>query len=254
MAESLKDLQMGVTVSVLGCGDAFASGGRLHACFYVRSHAGGVLIDCGATVLTSLARYGVPLEDIDTVLISHFHGDHYGGLPFLLLRCGVEERRKPLTIVTPPGGERRVTELLALLYPDTDGWKGLDLRFMTYPEASQFLDVPGARVAAYPVVHTPAACPHGLRIEIGDRLLAYSGDTAWTPVLATLAQDADLFICECNFYGLKSETHLDYATFVEHEHMLSCKRVLLTHWGNEMLARAAEIKHELAREGMQIVL
>lgn len=245
---------MYVTVSVLGCGDAFASGGRLHSCFYVRSPAGGVLIDCGATVLTSLARHAVALDDIDTVLISHFHGDHYGGLPFLLLRYGVAERRKPLTIVTPPGGKQRVTDLLDLLYPETDGWKSLDLRFLTYLEAGQLLEVPGARVAAYPVIHTPAAFPHGLRVEVGNRLLAYSGDTSWTQVLATLAQDADLFICECNFFDLKSETHLDYVTLVNNEHLLSCKRLLLTHLGDEMLARAAEIKYELASEGMQIAL
>lgn len=245
---------MEVTVSVLGCGDAFASGGRLHACFYVKSEAGGLLLDCGATVLTSLARHDVSLDDISTVLISHFHGDHYGGLPFLLLRCGVQQRTKPLTIVSPPGCEQRVTALLDLLYPDTDGWKALDLRFVDYPATGQFLDIPGGRVAAYPVVHTAAAHPHGLRLIVGDKIIGYSGDTSWTPVLATLAQDADLFICECNFYDLKSDTHLDYHTFLDNEHHLSCKRLLLTHLGEEMLARSATLRHPVAQEGLQITL
>src|SRR5690554_2649033 len=142
---------MKTTVTVLGCGDAFASGGRLHACFYVRSGDAGLLVDCGASVLTSLKWHGVALEDIDTVLISHFHGDHYGGLPYLLLECGVRQRTKPLTIITPPGGQQRVAALLDLLYPQTDGWRTLDLRFVQYLENSEWLDVPGGRVAAFPV-------------------------------------------------------------------------------------------------------
>lgn len=245
---------MKTTVTVLGCGDAFASGGRLHACFYVQHENAGLLIDCGATVLTSLKRHGVALDEIDTVLISHFHGDHYGGLPYLLLECGVRQRTKPLTIATPPGGQQRVAALLDLLYPQTDAWKTLDLRFVEYLENSQWMDVPGARVAAFPVEHIEASCPHGLRLEIGGKVIGYSGDTGWTPVLADIAQDADLFICECNFYDTKSDTHLDYQTLLAHERELSCKQLLLTHLGEGMLARAGELAHGIAREGMQIGL
>lgn len=245
---------MATEVRVLGCGDAFASGGHLHACFYLKNEDTGVLVDCGATVLTSLKRYNVSLDDIDTILISHFHGDHYGGLPYFLLESGVRKRIKPLTIVTPPGGEQRVMELLELLYPETDAWKALDLRFDHYAEDTLPLDIPGARVMAYPVVHSAASKPHGLRIEIGGKIVGYSGDTGWTPTLGEIAQHADLFICECNFYDLKLDGHLDYLTLLEHDGLLSYRRILLTHLGEGMLARLDELRHPYAREGMEVVL
>lgn len=242
------------TFQVLGSGDAFASGGRLHSCFYLKTDTTGILIDCGATVLTSLKQHGVQLDDIDTVLISHFHGDHYGGLPYFLLACGVHGRTKPLTIVTPEGGKQRIEALLALLYPKTDTWRSLDLHFVEFRQSASSLNISEARVRAYPVYHSEASKPHGLRIEINGKIIGYSGDTSWTPALVDIAQDADLFVCECNFHDEKIEGHLDYDTLINNEHLLSHRRILLTHLGETMLERLDELKHPYAVEGMEIVL
>lgn len=243
---------MGTSVHVLGCGDAFSSGGRLHACFYIKGRSEGVLLDCGATVLASLKRHHVSLDDIDTIIISHFHGDHYGGLPYFLLEAGIRKRGKPLTIVTPKGGQQRVAALLDLLYPETDSWKSLNLKFIYFDDSPLILDL--LRICAYPVIHSAATMPHGLRIEIDGKIIAYSGDTGWTHTLTDIARDADLFICECNFYETTSETHLDYATFKAHDHLLAYKQILLTHMGDDMLSRLGDLNHQHAYEGMEIKL
>jgi ribonuclease BN (tRNA processing enzyme) len=76
---------MVMLLQALGCGDAFGSGGRFHTCFHVSARVVSFLVDCGASALIAMRRFGVDPNTIRTVLISHLHGDHFGGLPFLLL-------------------------------------------------------------------------------------------------------------------------------------------------------------------------
>src|SRR5207302_8674683 len=98
-----------VTVRFLGCGDAFGSGGRFQTCFLVRSDTARFLIDCGASSLIAMNRFGVDPAEIDLILLSHLHGDHYGGLPFFLLDAQILRRRtRPLVIAGPPGLRKRL--------------------------------------------------------------------------------------------------------------------------------------------------
>ena len=69
----------------LGSGDAFGSGGRFNMCILVESEATRFLVDCGASSLIAMKRLGVSPNSIDTILITHLHADHFGGLPFFIL-------------------------------------------------------------------------------------------------------------------------------------------------------------------------
>lgn len=66
-----------VELTVIGCGDAFGSGARSHACFYVKAPHCGLLLDCGASAIPGLKKYGISIHDIDTVLITSFHTGEY---------------------------------------------------------------------------------------------------------------------------------------------------------------------------------
>ena len=85
----------------VGCGDAFGSGGRYNTCFHVTGQNVNFLIDCGASVAAGpeAARH-IARDDIDLILITHFHGDHFAGLPFLLLDAQFSRR-------VPAAGDRR---------------------------------------------------------------------------------------------------------------------------------------------------
>ncbi|WP_442591361.1 MBL fold metallo-hydrolase [Pedobacter sp. AW31-3R] len=239
------------SLRILGCGDAFASGGQFHTCFYLHTPKAGVLIDCGATVLQSLKKFEVKPEDIDVILITHLHGDHYGGLPYFLMDAAVNKRQKKLTIVTPPTGEARIKALLDLLYPASDKTEKLPVEFLAYAP-DQVIRLAGIQVKAFPVVHSQAALSHGLRITIGDKILSYSGDTSWTENLVPLSEGADLFICECNFYHTSTPTHLNYLKLIAEIPRLTCKQILLTHLSEEMLKELPKIELPVAREGMVI--
>src|SRR5437667_6424224 len=106
-----------VRVTVLGSGDAFGSGGRLHSAYLVETPRHTFLLDCGPTILQSLKRSGRDPGAVDFVLLSHLHGDHFGGLPFLFMEYRFEEpRSRPLAVYGPPGTERRVRGLFAALF------------------------------------------------------------------------------------------------------------------------------------------
>lgn len=243
----------GVKLKVIGCGDAFGSGGRLNTCFYVDVDSTRFLVDCGASSLPGLKQRGIQVDDIDAIVISHFHGDHYGGVPFVLLDAAVNGRTKKFQIISPVGGQRRIATLLDLLYPGTEVLGKLDMEFLEY-NVNEIMDLGSWRLQAFDVIHSERALPHGLRIEVAGKVMAYSGDTSWTDVLFALSERADVFICECNFFDLKVKGHMNYLELESRLAEFSCKRMLLTHFDQQMLDRLDEIKVECLRDGMELVL
>jgi len=239
----------------LGCGDAFSSGGRLHTCFFVRATETSFLIDCGASSLAAMKRAGVTTEDVDAIFITHFHGDHVGGLPFLLLEAQlVSKRQKPLTLAGPPGLKERAHTVMEALFPGTSAREPeFELRFVELPQGER-THVNSVTVTPYSVQHDPAIPCTGLRFEVDGKVLAYSGDTTWTDTLKALARGADLFVCEAYLYAQKTPVHLDYKTILARRQELGAKRVVLTHLSEEMLGRVGKLELETAEDGMRLEL
>ena len=243
-----------VRIRFLGSGDAFGSGGRLQTCILVESNGHSCLVDCGASALIALKGAGVDPNEIDTVLISHLHGDHFGGLPFLVLDGQFSGRFNPLLIAGPPGLRARLTDAMEVFFPGSSGVRRkFEVQLQELPEG-----VPASvgliRVTPYEVLHACGAPPYALRIEINGRVVAYSGDTEWTDRLLTAASGADLFICESYFYEKRVSFHLDYSTLMQHRSELDCKRIVLTHMSSDMLSRLPELEIQAAHDGFEIVL
>lgn len=228
-------------LTVLGCGDAFGSGGRLQTSFLIETANNKILLDCGATILPALHKNGFSSAEIDAVIVTHIHGDHYGGLPFLLLEAAKRyQRSKPLTILGPTGLKERVQQLLPLLYPATeDVFEAFPIHYQAYWQGkNEVLDVV---VEAWEVKHAAGSLPHGVRITHKEKVLAFSGDTAWHENLIPISQDADLFICECNLWTGENPGHISWEVLQQHLPQLSAKEIRLTHLGDEMLAKESEL-------------
>jgi ribonuclease BN (tRNA processing enzyme) len=244
-----------VRLTVLGSGDAFGSGGRLHSAYLVEAPGTTLLVDCGPTVLQALKQMHVPPERLDAVLLSHLHGDHFGGVPFLLMDYRYDSARtRPVVIAGPGDTQRRVCALYAALYersaseppPHPIAWQRVVAREPT--------TVAGVRVTALPVPHAPELECFGYRLEVGGRTIFYSGDTAWTDEFVAQARDVDLFLCECSTWETRLDLHVSYPEIAGRARGLGCKRLVLTHLGREPLARLGEITLECARDGMVIEL
>lgn len=242
-------------IHLFGTGDAFGSGGRLQSCTLIESERGRVLVDCGASALSSLRQHRVDPTTIEAVLLTHLHGDHFGGVPFLLMDAHfASARTAPLVIAGPPGVASRVHDLHEALFPGTSRLPvTFDLRVVDLDPGRPF-DIGEWRVTAHPVAHSNQAVCYGLRLVGDSAALAFSGDTAWTDRLVDLAHDADLFVCECYGYQDAPPGHLDYQTLMSHRERLSCRRLLLTHMGEEMLRRAESLDVETASDGMVVTL
>ena len=238
----------------IGSGDAFGNGGRFQTCFLLEDPgADSVLIDCGATSLTALKAAGKDPNDIAVVVLSHLHGDHFGGLPFLILDGQFRRRERDLTIAGPPGTKDRVERVMELLFPGSlSGRRRFAVDF-TQLEPNNLASIGPVNVTTVEVEQpgTPACA---LRVEYAGRVVAYSGDTAWSDELVELAAGADLFIAEAYFFDRQVPFHLDYATLQANRDRLDCKRIVLTHMSPDMLARASESEFDCAHDGMVIAL
>src|SRR5205085_2898528 len=161
-----------------------------------------VALDFGASSLIALAQQSIEPNSLDAILLTHLHGDHCGGVPFLLIDAMLAARRtRPLTIAGPRDLERRLGAIREALFP------GSHVMTPTFPlswielEPGQPHTILDLVVTPQPARHTVETNPTALRVEVGGRVVAYTGDTEWTEDVARVARDADLLIAECYFYA-----------------------------------------------------
>jgi ribonuclease BN (tRNA processing enzyme) len=237
----------------LGSGDAFGSGGRFNTCFYVRDRLGAFLVDCGASSMVAIRKFRIDPNTIRAILITHLHGDHFGGLPFFILDAQlVSLRTTPLIIAGPPGLRDRLMAAMENFFPGSTKAErsfAVDVRELE-PRVAHNID--GIAITPYVVKHACGAPPFALRLTVDGKVLCYSGDTEWVESLREAAQGADVFVAESYFYDKQVKFHLDFATLARHLPGLGAKRVVLTHMSTDMLARAGETGCEVADDGMVI--
>jgi ribonuclease BN (tRNA processing enzyme) len=239
----------------VGCGDALGSGGRSNTCFHVTGARVNFLIDCGASSLPALKRLEIARDDIDLILITHFHGDHFGGLPFLLLDAQFTRRTRPLVIAGPEGIETRLAQVMEALFEHSSkARQRFDLSVVVLkPEETRTFGA--VNVTPYPVVHGESGGPFlAYRIEAERRIIAYSADTEWTPTLIPAARDADLFIAEAYYFDKVVKNHLSLKTLETHLPDINPKRLILTHMSDDMLGRLDTLAHTTAHDGMIVEL
>jgi ribonuclease BN (tRNA processing enzyme) len=214
-------------------------------------------------VINSIKNFNVDYKDIDAIFITHFHGDHFAGIPFYVIDVRLYDRQKPLYIFGPAGVKKKVTDLMELLYPGTTIIEvgAFPIMFQEYSALPHswgggrgrnllWRDVSGK---VFTVKHSRAARPNCLRFEIEGKVIAYSGDTEWCDALVAASADAGLFICECSH--LKPfEGHMDAETLLANKSKLTCKRLVLTHCGEAVLQDAPNLPFEFAYDGMVIEL
>ncbi len=242
-------------VRFAGTGDAFGTGGRHQTCIHLTGAGQVLLVDCGATSLTALKRLGLDPNAVGAVAVTHLHGDHFGGLPFLILDGQFSGRTAALQVAGPPGTQRRLAQAMETLFPGSSGTRR---RFEV--EVTELApDGPPARlghasVRGWEVDHASGAPALALRVELGGASLAYSGDTAWTPALADAARGADLLVAEAYTFARPIRYHMDYTTLRSHQSELEAERIMLTHMSADMLGRQADSELPGAFDGLVVDL
>jgi ribonuclease BN (tRNA processing enzyme) len=230
-------------LTVVGSGDAFGSGGRFNTCFQVESASATLLIDCGASSLIALRARGIDPDRLDGVVLSHLHGDHFGGLPFFLLDAQhLSRRQRPFVIAGPPGTRARLAAALEVLFPASAATKWRFSWEVIEIEPGRPCDILGNRVVTAEVSHPSGAPSTAIRLSDGSATLAYSGDTEWTEALLPIADGADLLIVECSGYAGRIHYHLTWEILKPRLPDLRARRIMITHMNPTVLARLDEIR------------
>ncbi len=230
-------------LTVIGCGDAFGSGGRFNTCFWLETAKATVVVDFGASSLVALKARGFDHDHIDAIVLSHLHGDHFGGLPFLLLDAQFLRRReRPLLIAGPPGTRARLDQALEVFFPKASANAWRFAWAVQEIEVGRKVDVLGHLVTTTEVKHFSGAPSTALRLGDGQKTFAYSGDTEWVESLTGVADSADLFICECYGYAGRLTGHVTWEILKTRLADLRAKRIMITHMNPTMLDRLDEAK------------
>jgi len=228
-------------LTIVGSGDAFGSGGRFNTCFMVEAGARTVLIDFGASSLVALRAQSIDPNRIDAIILSHLHGDHFGGLPFLLLDAQFLSRRThPLVIAGPPGSRQRIDALLEVFFPRSGGTKWHFPWEVVEIAPGVPAEIAGLTISTTEVIHPSGAPSTAIRLADGQSILAYSGDTEWTEALVQVADGADLFIMECYEYARTVAGHTSWSILKPRIPDLRARRIMITHMNPSMLAQTGE--------------
>lgn len=247
---------MALSLQFIGCGDAFGSGGRFNTCFHLVGEQTNLLIDCGASSLVAMKQLGVDRNAITTIVITHFHADHFGGIPFFILDAQFfSKRSEPLTLVGPVGLESWYERVMETAFPGSSLAPQKFELHLVEVTAGGSVALGDMMVSAYQAIHGPPDGPYlAVRIEAEGRSVAYTGDTEWTPALIPAAQDADLFIAEAYFRDKAIFTHLSLNTIEANLDELRPKRLILTHMSDDMLNHPDRDQYECAEDGMVVTI
>ena len=242
-------------VRFIGCGDAFGSGGRFQTCIMVEGEQSTALIDCGPSSLISMKQRGISPNQVDVILLTHLHGDHFGGIPFFLLDAAFASRRStPLIVAGPPTARERIRAAQEVLFhtSSTLPWRyGLDILELEPGQTHRIRDL---EVTPLLMDHPSGAPSTGLRVKCDERVVSYTGDTQWNDNIVELARDADLFIGETYTMEVSVANHMTYQRWVDERDNLSPKRFIATHMSDEVLARIDELDCDTAHDGLVIAL
>ena len=245
-----------VTLTILGTGDAFASGGRAQAGYLLEVAGKRVLFEAGPGVLAEMKRHGIEADSLDVIVISHLHGDHFCGLPFLFLEYMWERPRKhPVIIAGPKNLEQRTWILMRTMFSRFEV-KELQTKVKwVVLEPGKSVKLRGLKLSTIRSPHTKPDISLSVKIESEGKTFVFSGDSGWNDELVDFSAGANLLLCECTYFESEHlRFHMNYPELKRNRDRFDVKRMLLTHIGRETINHTPEIEIEMAFDGMKLEL
>ena len=218
---------MALDLTFIGTGNAFAQGGLCWNGFLAN---GRYLFEAPPQALMALHRVGADPNAVEAVVLSHHHGDHFLGLPLLLLHWKHRGRETPVTIVGPPETERLAREIGGTVYPGLfEGDFGIEWRELRGGDSAT---VGGLAVEAAAVEHDDRLSLNlGYHARLDGERFAYTGDTRRCEAVMDLARGADVLVAECASRDVPIPIHMNLVDDIPEVHaaLSPSARLLLTH-------------------------
>jgi ribonuclease BN (tRNA processing enzyme) len=236
-----------VRLNIVGCSPAWPNPGGAHS-GYVVEGSGRLLLECGPGVLAKLREREGGWPQLDSIVVSHWHLDHWGDLvPWVWGRMfGLGHESDPPEVWVPPGG---IDQLV--MFGEQFGTPSMFANMFPlreYAEREPFETAAGLTLSAFRVPHY-LIDTYAFRVTDGERTLAYSGDSAPSEALVEVARGADLFLCEATLVSSDADAdprgHLSADEAIAAFEASGAARLLLTHRPQELpLADGLEFAQE----------
>ncbi|WP_147533133.1 MBL fold metallo-hydrolase [Bacillus marasmi] len=242
-------------LQIIGCWGGYPKANEASSGYLLECEGFHLLIDCGSGVLSKLQNTLKP-EQIDAVIVSHYHSDHIadiGVLQHARLIQGILAGTLPNLPIY--GHQLNAQEFEKLTYKQIT--KGIAY------EPIAPLNVGPFKIQFLQTAH-PVPC-FAMRIEAKGKVLVYTADTSFKPELIDFSKDADVLLCECNFYGNldgKAAGHMrsfDCGTLASKANVKELVLTHLPHFGNlqQLVEEAGQHftgKIQLAFQDLKIII
>ena len=193
-------------LTFIGSGNAFSPGGLCCSGFAVNEK---ILFDTPPQTLSSMNTVGLDPNAIETVVLSHHHGDHFLGLPFLLLHWRWRGRQKPVRIIGPRGTQALATKISEMVFPGVLETVGYDLEWDDVPPG-KLIRVGDLELEPHQMTHDDGLdiCL-GYAARLGGRRFSYTGDTILCDAVLELAKDQEVMVSECASRANRIPVHMN---------------------------------------------
>lgn len=214
-------------IHFLGTGSAYPGKERDNTSICISSNDYHVLIDVSGNPCRKLKQINIALEDLDSVIFTHFHIDHLYGLPSLLWGMWLENRQKPLTIYCHEENKSKLNQWLSTMEVYEWGIK-FPLHIQTFsggfPE--ELLKTRDISVSAFPAIHSVPTI--GLEVTEGNKTIVYSSDSQVNSHIRTY-QHIDVLIHEATSAIKVEPNHTSLTEIAESYDLNAIDKVILVH-------------------------
>jgi ribonuclease Z len=220
-----------IKIVFTGTGSGRSSLNRFHSSFLIKSDSYNLLIDAGDGISRALLRLQIEFSEIDGILITHFHPDHFSGLISLILQMKLTKRQMPLDIFVSKSNINFLKEILnrsylpeerlgfVINYNTINSGKKLDFRGKFNLTALENSHLQKYRETAIKGLDFKS---YSLIIESATGDVFYSGDV-------DSPSDLSLFKFNTNSILITETTHISIESIIELLKQEEIKKIILTH-------------------------
>ncbi len=236
---------------VLGSGNSFNINGRGHTSFLID---GEILVDCGPTILYNIEKFKIDISNLQIILITHFHGDHFLGLPFVMLYFEyIVHRKQPITIIGPKGLKKNYKKLLNLSYPGIEfSFQIPIIELKKNQTITTYVNNKHYTIKSYPITHKKESI--GYRITNNNKTFAFTGDTILNEQVYHLLEDVNIGILELSLQDNPENkiSHVSLSEVLQNRDKIKAKKLYFNHITDKLSKEVKKINKKIKNFGIPL--